>query len=146
MSLEFATQIPLTIIGTKNGTTRTPVTLTNAYGVADKTKELSVGGFIKANLDILYTMATAETGNSVDIKIETSPDGNNWYRIPNESVTSGTSTLNAREFIFVGLDGTSATISIGLDIFYKYIRVSVKETGVITNFGTVFVECTLSGK
>lgn len=146
MSLAYATQIPAPIIGTKDGSNRTPVTLTAAYDVADKTKSLSVGGFSKINLDVLYTMDAAETGNSIQARVEVSSDGVNWYRIANESVTGGTSTLDAREFTFLGTDGTSATFSIGLDIFYKYVKVSVKETGVVTNFGTVYVESTLSGK
>ena len=52
----------------------------------------------------------------------------------------------AREFNFVGSDAASATISIGLDLFYKYVKVSCKETGVASNFGNVYIEATLAGK
>ncbi len=146
MSLYYATQTPVTLIGTKSGTTRTPVTLTAAYDVANKTKVINVGGFTKLNLDVLYTMGATETSNSVEIRVEGSSDGTNWYRLANEAASGGTSTLTSREFTFVGADAAAATISIGLDIFYKQIKISVKETGVVTNFGTIYTEGTLSGK
>lgn len=143
--LYYQTQDPFVIIGTKSGTTRTPVTLTAAYDVANKTKVFETGGYSKLNLDVLYTMGATETSNSIEIRVEGSSDGTNFYRIPNETVSGGTSTLTAREFTFVGTNADVATISVGLDIFYKYIKLSVKETGVVTNFGTVYVEGTLSG-
>ena len=146
MSLSYGNHVTFPVIGTKDGTTRTSVALTDAYDVANKTKDFAVGGYSKANFDILYTMGATETTNSIEFRVECSPDGTNWYRIPNESVSGATSTLTAREFTFVGADAVAATISIGLDIFYKYLKVSVKETGKVTNFGTVYVECTLSGQ
>lgn len=143
MSLRYKSQLPFPIIGTKTSTgTRTSVTLAGTYGTA---KAFKVAGYSKLNLDVLYTMGAAETSNSIELLIEQSSDGVNYYRIPNETVTAGTSTLTAREFTFVGTNAAAATISIGLDIFYKYVRVSVKETGVGSNFGTAYVEGTLSG-
>ena len=49
------------------------------------------------------------------------------------------------EFTYVGVDATATTISIGLDIFYEYMKVSAKETGKVTNFGTVYSEVSLLG-
>lgn len=149
MGLFFPTQTELVIIGTKSGTTRTSWTLTSSYQTesgTQPTKSFAVGGHSKLNLDVLYTMGATETSNSIEIKIECSNDNTNWYRIPNESVSGATSTLTAREFTFVGTNAAAATISIGLDIFYKFVRVSCKETGVATNAGTVFIDGTLSGK
>ncbi len=149
MSLFYKTQEVSTLIGSKVGTTRTPVTLESTYttneAVTDPTKSFHTGGFAKAVFDILYTVGAAETANSLQVKIEVSPDGTNWYRIANDSTTTGTSTLTAREFTFVGTDAAAATISIFLDIAYKYMRVSCKETGVASNKGTIYVESTLSG-
>lgn len=142
MALKYEVQQNIVLIGSKSGTTRTSATLTSTY---TNTATQKVEGMSKINLDILYTMGSGETSNSVEIKVEGSPDGTNWYRIPNESAAAGTSTLTAREFTFVGTNAAEATISIGLDIFYKWVKVSVKETGVVTNFGTVFVESTISG-
>lgn len=136
------------LIGVKNETSkaRTAVALTAGYDVTNKTKVLPCGSFSKLNLDVLYTMGATETTNSIEIRIRCSNDGVNFYRIPNEAVSGGTSTLTVREFTFVGADAAAATISIGLDIFYKFVEVSVKETGVVTNFGTVFVDATLCGQ
>ena len=100
----------------------------------------------KLNVDILYTMGATETSNTIDVRFEGSPDGTNFYRIPNDSTAGGTSTLTAREFTFVGTNAAAATISIGLDIFYKFMKVSFKESGVVTNAGTVYAEITLSGE
>lgn len=145
MGLYYDNQQVVTLIGSKSGTTRTPVALTSSYGTSP-TKTIEVGGFSKIDLAVLYTMGATETSNSIEIQLEQSPDGTNFYRIPNESVSGGTSTLTAREFTFVGTNAAAATISIGLDIFYKYLKVSTKESGVVTNAGTVYIEATLSGK
>ena len=145
-SVAYVTLADKTTISTA---TRTGVTLESTYQaesttVATNTFETS--GFSKLNIDILYTMGATETSNSIEVKAECSPDGVNFYRIPNEAVTTGTSTLTAREFTFVGTDAAASTISIGLDIFYKYMRFSAKETGVVSNKGTIYGEVTLLGK
>ena len=144
MSLYYPAQPTQVMIGSKDGTTRTSATLTAAY--TGNTYNMPVAGFSKIDLAVLYTMGATETTNSIEFQIEHSPDGTNWYRIPNEEASSGVSTLFAQNFTFVGVDATVATISIGLDIFYRYLKVSVKESGVVTNAGTIFVEATLSGK
>ena len=146
MGLHYCNQVVRTVIGSKSGTDLTSVALTNAYDVANKTKIIPVGDFSKINFDILYTMGATETSNSIEVRLDVSPDGTNFYRIPNESVSGGTSTLTARELTYVGVNAAAAPISFGLDIFYKYIRISVKESGVVTNAGTVYVEATLSGE
>jgi hypothetical protein len=148
MGLSYPNQITFAVIGSRLAAspfTRTSVALTSAYN-ADVTKSFAVGDYSKMNLDVLYTMGATESTNSIELKVEGSPDGTNWYRLPNESVSSGTSTLTAREFTFVGTNADAATISIGIDIFYKFIKVSAKETGVASNAGTVYVEATLSGR
>lgn len=149
MGLFYPNQVAQMIIGTKSGTTYTGVTLESTYqneasNVATKT--FKVGGYVKVALDIVYTMGSAESSNSIEVKIEGSPDGTNFFRLPNDSTSGGTSTITAREFTFVGTNAAAANISIGIDIFYKYLRVSIKETGVGSNKGTVSVEATLSGK
>lgn len=128
--------------------TRTSWALTSAYqteGSTKPTKTFRTEGQSKLNLDIFYTEGATESSNSIEIKIEVSPDGINFYRIPNETISGGTSTVVVREFTFVGADASTATISIGLDIFYKWMRISAKETGVVTNAGSVYCEATLSG-
>lgn len=146
MGLAYPSHNEFPAIGTKVGSTRTSIALTTLYDVANKTKVIETSGYSKLNLDVLYTMGATETANSIELRIEGSPDGVNFYRIPNESVSAGTSTLTAREFTFVGANAAAATISIGLDIFYKYVKISVKETGVVTNAGTVYIEASLHGQ
>ena len=148
MSLEYKSQPFGVLVGSKSATgTRTPVALTAAYDVANKTKVLPTGGMSKVNIDVLYTTGAAETANTFEMRVRCSSDGVNYYRIPNESVTGGTSTITAREFTFLGTDNAvAATISIGIDIFYKFMEFSFKESGVLTNFGTLFAEYTLSGR
>jgi hypothetical protein len=145
--LYYETQTTGVLVGSKTSAgTRTSIALTTAYDVANKTKAIETGGFSKINIDILYTMGATESSNSIEMRAECSNDGVNYYRIPNETVSGGTSTLTRREFTYVGTDAAAATISIGLDIFYKWMKFSFKETGVATNAGTVFAEYTLSGK
>lgn len=146
MGLKYPSQVTNPIIGAKSETTgtRTPVALTADY--TGNTKTFEVGGFSKLDIAILYTMGATESSNSIEVQVEASPDGTNFYRIPNESVSAGVSTLTAREFTFVGTNAAAASISIGLDIFYKYVKVSFKETGVATNAGTIYAEATLSGQ
>lgn len=150
MSLYYANQTTRTAIGTKSGTTRTSIDLESTYqtesGQTKPTKTFRTGGNSKMNLDLLYTMGAAETANSIEVKIEVSTDGTNYYRIPNDSTSGDTSTLTAREFTFVGTNGAAATISIGIDIFYKYVKVSIKETGVASNKGTIYSDVTLLGR
>lgn len=148
--LFYPTQTTLVLIGSKDSSnSRTSIEMESTYqneSATEATTSFPSGGYSKANFDILYTMGSGESSNSVEVKIEGSPDGTNYYRLANDSTSAGTSTLTAREFTFVGADASTATISIILDIAYKYMRVSCKESGVATNKGSVYVEATLSGR
>ena len=148
--LFYANQSSQVAFGSKDGTTRTSVELESTYQTesanTEATKSFLTGGQSKLNLDILYTMGATETSNSIELKFEGSSDEVNYYRIPNDSTSGDTSTLTAREFTFVGTNAAATTISIGLDIFYKFMRVSAKETGVGSNKGTIYAELTLSGR
>lgn len=149
MSQRFASHQSFPVFGTKVGTTRTGVELESTYQTTEVTeayKEFKTSGFTHLNLDVLYTMGATETTNSIEIKLESSPDGTNWYRIPVDTTSGGTSTLTAREFTFVGTNAAAATISIPLEIEYSYMRASAKETGVATNKGNIYAEVTLSGR
>ena len=151
MSQNYETQQTFVAIGTKSGTTRTSITLESTYqaesGQTKPTKTFICGGMTKMNIDLLYTTGSGETANSIEIKIEASPDGTNYYRVPNDSTTTGVSTITEREFTFVGASAATAyAIGIPLDVFYKYLKISIKETGVASNKGTIYGEVTLSGK
>lgn len=146
MSLYYKRQDHFPVFGTKvspTGAIATKATLTAAY--AGNQKAFKVAGFSKMNLDMLYTMGATETANTIEVTIEASSDRVNWYMLPNESNSGAVSTILARNWSFVGADATTATISIGIDVFYRWVRVSIRETGVVTNFGTIFMEATISG-
>lgn len=151
MGLNYPTQVPIPLIGTKDSAnTRTAVTLTSSYEAeaADKaTKTFDVGGFSRVEFAINYTMGATESSNSIEIKLEYTPDGTNFYRLVNDSTSAGTSTLTVREFTYVGVNAAAAPITFGVDIAYKdAMRISIKETGVASNAGTVFAEACLSGR
>jgi hypothetical protein len=150
MSLAYPTQQTFVALGTKTGDTLNEIQLESTYqtesGQTKPTKSFSTGGFSKLNIDLSYTMGGSETSNSIEVKFEGSPDGVNYYQLPADTTSGGTSTISAREFTYVGADGANAKIGISLDIFYEYMRVSVKETGVSSNKGTIYGEVTLSGQ
>lgn len=152
MSRYYATTLTQTLIGSKTSDgTRTGIELESTYqaeSATEATKTLEVGGFVNINLDINYVMGASETANSIEVKLEGSPDGINFYplAIDVSDGPTGTSTLTAREFKFVGTNGAAAPISIFLEVGYKFLRASFKETGVAANKGNVYVEVTLSGK
>lgn len=149
MGLFYNTTTPHVFIGTKSGTTRTSWALTSSYQTetgTQPTKSFSTSGMSELVLDVLYTTGAAETNNSIEIKIEDSVDGTNWYQLTNEAASSGTSTLTAREFTFVGASAATAyAFSYRLDITYKYMRISCKESEVAANAGTVFIEGVMGG-
>lgn len=153
MSRYYPTTLVRPVIGTKDEETKalTGVDLTTAYQAENDagttpTQTFEVGGFVNMNLDVVYTMGSGESGNSIEVQIESSTDGVNFTPLATDSTTGGTSTLTAREFTFVGTNADTAAIPIFIEIGYKNLRVSCKETGVVTNAGNVFVEATLSGQ
>ena len=150
MGLSYETTQPFRLIGSKTtaGVT-TGVTLESTYQTESDTvatKSFKIAGYSKANFDITYTMGATETTNSVEIKLEHSPDNINWYRYVTDTTTGGTSTLALREWTYVGVNAAASSFSLPVDIFDRYIRVSLKETGVATNKGKAYVEVTLLGE
>lgn len=208
------------VVGSNSSGTRTYATLVDYYNLdGATTKTFESAGFIKLDLDVSYKAGVGETLNSIQIAVDGSQDGTNWYRFVNDSTADGTSTLTAREFTFAqsltdgtlaydaqsgnftaGLkvtdgttsatawvesdtdDGTTGTLllsniavgvfgndnaitdsgsgaatingilasitdfTVPLDISTKHIRVSVKESGVSSAAGTVYIAGMLSGK
>ncbi len=142
--LSYSRLDPVVWIGSKSGTTRTSSALTTAY--TGNTKTIKTAGYSAMVLDVLYTTGAAETNNTIEIKLEDSVDATNFYQLTNESVSSGTSTIVAREFQFTGASAATAyAISYRIDISYTYIKLSVKESGVAANAGTIFIEGVLAG-
>lgn len=153
MGLFYPNQINSVLIGSKTAAgVRTAVALTSSYEAETSpqttaTKTFDVGGHVRVDFALNYTMGAAETSNSIEVKLEWSPEGTNFYRFMNDSTSGATSTLTVREFTYVGINAAASPITFGIDISYKeVVRISVKETGVAANVGSIYVEACLSGK
>jgi len=148
MSLNYKLQNPYTLVGSKTDAgVLTQTLLTSAYTGNSKVIN-GVAGMSKLNVNFSYTTGSGESNNSLDVLIEQSNDGVNYFAIVNETVSAGVSTINDRTFSYADNTGggTNKKSSIGLDIFYKYVKVSFKETGVATNFGTLYAEAVVLGR
>ena len=151
MGLDYRTQIPAILIGSKTSAgVTTGVTLESTYQNESDTvatKTFDVGGHSRVDFAITYVMGATESSNSIEMKVEWSPELVNFYQLANDSTSGGTSTLTAREWTFVGTNAGTAKITVGIDISYKEaLRVSFKETGVSSNKGTLYCEALLSGR
>lgn len=128
--------------GYNNQPTRTAfagVTLTGAY--SGNRKIIDCGGMTKISLDIDYAMGATESANILDFTLEHSPDGgSNWYSLVIDTTTT-VSDVTPRAWNITGTN----KVNVLVDIAYKQLRMSVLETGVVTNAGTATVVYTLSG-
>lgn len=145
MALGYTYQNLIVLVGSKDDTTRTSVTMDAVYDSAISVVIIPTGGMSKLNLSLLYTMASGETSNTIEIRVESSSDGTNFYRIPNDTTSGDTSTLTRREFVYAGVDGVASSLSLPLDIADEFYRFAFKETGSVGTAGTLFVEVMLSG-
>lgn len=108
---------------------------------ADARYEFYTAGFQRLTLDLNYAMGAAETSNKLHFTLEHSPDdGVNWYSL----VIDSTSTVSAISPRIWEVTGTSK-VNVIVDIAYKKMRLSLYESGVVTNAGTASVTYTLSG-
>ena len=114
------------------------VTLTADY--ADNAYVLPVGGMTKLSLDIDYAQGAAETGNICHFKIEHSTDETNWHQLVIDETTT-VSDITAREWNITG----DAALNVIIDIAYKFVKISVKESGVAANAGSATVVALVSG-
>ena len=121
---------PTNVIGTSTALT----TLTNAYNSTVR------GSFPTGNQEqvVLYVKYTSSTAaNSIQLKVERSPDNTNWFPQTAMKTEAGVGTLTNLEPTFVRTAATSYFI-VDLPVADKYIRVSAKET-LTGAAGTVWV-------
>lgn len=115
------------------------VLLTAAF--AGNQTVIDCGGMPKISLDINYARGGGEGASRLRFQLEHSPDnGANWYALVIDDTTT-ISTIIAREWEILN----TAKLNVLVDIAYKQLRLSLRETGVVTNFGRVTVDATLSG-
>ena len=130
MTLNYTTQHPQTVFNS--------VALTDDY--ADNSAVVAVEGMSKLSIDIDYAQGASETGNICHFKIEHSPDGTNWYQLVIDD-TATVSDISGREWNITG----DAALNVILDIAYKQVKISMKESGVASNAGTATMVVMPSG-
>lgn len=102
---------------------------------------MDTGGMSKLALDINYAMGGAETSNTLEFQLEHSPDnGANWYKLVIDT-TGASSVITPRVWSMA-----PEKLDVIIDIAYKKMRLSLKEVGVASNYGTATVVATLSGQ
>jgi hypothetical protein len=114
------------------------VTLTNAF--SGNRKEFTTEGFSKLTLYTTYAQGGGETSNTLEFQLDASHNGTDWFTLVVDTTTASTSVVTAREWQM-----STGSLNVILDIAYPHMRMSLKETGVVTNAGTASVHCTLSG-
>jgi hypothetical protein len=108
----------------------------------------------KVVLLIAYTMGATETSNSIQLTTEWSDDGGTTYyhAAPmlalEESQTNGTVDVD-KTVISYGADSAAATydyIAVPIRVLGDKLKVSVKETGKASNFGTCAIKASIVGE
>jgi hypothetical protein len=129
-------------------------TLTASYlPLAADNLELNVEKVTQITLDVFYTTGAAETNNTIELKVEfantmsnrTSPVTGDWVQETTISASGGTTTVTPNIYQITGASATTTyPVQIAVPMASRFIRVSVKESGVAANFGTVTVKCTMA--
>ena len=117
----------------------TNVALTSVY--TGNRYSTPVAGFEKISIDINYARGAAEVSSKMFMQLDHSPDeGVTWYNLVIDT-TGATSVITPREWEI----GTTNKLNVLVDIAYKMMRISLRESGVVTNAGIASVTYTLSG-
>ena len=114
------------------------VTLTSSF--AGNRHVIASGGMCKLSINISYTRGGGEVNSDLQLQLESSGDGVNWFPLAIDS-TSTVSVITPRVWELQA----PGNINILVDIAYRNMRLSVREASVTTNFGTATVDYTLSG-
>lgn len=121
-----------------------PVTLTAAY-TGNLSGTFNIASAQQLTCFLRYITGSGETNNSVEVRVEFSPDGTLWYQEVGEEVSGATSTLTQIERTFVGAAAaTTYSLRFAIPVADKFMRIALKETGVVTNFGTASLIVTVS--
>jgi len=145
----YSTQPLMPFIGaTKNaaGTiTLAPVTLSGT--ATDNRKEIDVDGMQQLVLYIRYITGAATTG-TLNMTVEFSPDGTNYYQEATEAVATSTVTeyQGARQFAGA-VAATTYSFTVAIPIAHKgKFRMSFTETKSGSNYGTLSILAVPSGQ
>jgi len=115
-------------------------TLTANYAVTNTIGAFSISEEKLATLDFKYTTGAAEAGSALKFKLEYSPNESDWVQESYSSLSAGVNTLSPVEYSLAGgAGGTTYTGQLLVPLCSSNVRVSVKETGVGANYGSVTV-------
>tara|TARA_R110002167_G_scaffold51504_2_gene149029 strand:+ start:3980 stop:4405 length:426 start_codon:yes stop_codon:yes gene_type:complete len=121
---------------TDHGTIRAAAILTGSYvassviGLQGSTGSTSLRENVAEQGQLqLYTDFTKGSLTSLELKIEFSADGTNWYQETTISVSGGTQTVTVSEYTTTA----GGSFRLEVPIKDKYIRVSAKGTGTVTS-------------
>ena len=125
--------------------TLSPVTLTGT--ASDNRAQIDVDGQVQAVLYIRYITGAAETNNILQMTIDYSPDGTNFYQEVTEE--SSTTTITEYQAVrqFTGASaGTTYSFRVPVPVAdIKKLRIAFAESGVASNAGTVSCLVVTSG-
>ncbi len=126
--------------------TLSPVTLTAT--AADNRTQIDVDAMQQVVLYIKYTVGSGESANVLNMTIDFSPDGTNFYQEATEAVSTSTITEYQATRQFTGASASTAySFRVAIPIAdIKKLRIAFAETGVVTNFGTLSVLAVTSGQ
>lgn len=92
-----------------------------------------------------YQLGASETSNVLNIQIEVGVDADDLYILDTGSVSGADVTIVEQIIKFTGANATAPyKEAYPLDFTGRYIRVSVKETNVASNFGTLSMKTLLA--
>jgi hypothetical protein len=138
-------------------TLATNQTLTASYVIAAKTGAdvtyplyIELTGIDQVTLDYSYTTGVGESSNTIELKVELANPANgfpvdaDWVQEPQMSVSGGTTTIVGNIYQSAGASAaTTYSYKAYIPVSDKFMRVSVKESGVASNAGNVSIKATL---
>ena len=131
---------------TVNGAiTLSPVTLTAT--ASDNRAQIDVDGQVQTVLYIRYITGAAETNNILQMTVDYSPDGTNFYQeVTEESSTTLITEYQATRQFTGAAAATTYSFRVPIPVAdIKKLRIAFAESGVVTNFGTVSCLVVTSG-
>src|SRR3990167_10059212 len=125
--------------------TLSPVTLTAL--ASDNRAQIDVDGMQQTMLFVRYTTGSGETNNILQMTVDYSPDGTNFYQeVTEESATTTITEYQATRQFMGATGGTTYSFRVPIPIAdAKKLRISFRETAG-ANFGTLSCLALTSGQ
>jgi hypothetical protein len=131
------------------GSAASPVTLTGSY-IAGNSAILNLKKGDRVTLYVYYTMGTAESGNSIQAKLEYMVNNTDTVLVQEsaETITSSTVTHTELEHSYTttAAAGTYKAFPMRFEANDPYVKVSLKETGIAANGGSAYVIAIVNGR